>query len=73
VIKIRRIEVVSSNLKSVGYDPVSAVLEIEFHGGSIYHYSHVPEEIYNGLMSADSHGEYFSAYIKHVYQYEKIR
>ena len=64
--------VVSSNLMSVGYEPVTFTLEIEFNNGSIYQYSKVPYEIYNGLMQAPSKGEYHSARIKNSFQYRRI-
>lgn len=69
-----RIPVSSSNLAAVGYDPVRQVLEIEFHSGSIYQYDGVPSSIYQGLMAAGSHGQYFDAYIKKGgYPYRQIR
>ena len=36
-----RNDVISSNLKSIGYDSASCILEIEFHSGGIYQYSQV--------------------------------
>lgn len=68
-----RTPVSSSNLRSVGYDPVSRVLEIEFHSGGIYQYSNVPEEVYRSLMAASSHGRYFHYFIKGAYVYRRIR
>ena len=63
----------SSNLKSVGYDESSKILEIEFHSGGVYHYYSVPSSVYQDLMIAPSHGKYFLAHIKDVYRYERIR
>lgn len=68
-----RQRVSSSNLASVGYDSLSHVLEIEFTNGSIYQYQRVPARIYNGLMSASSHGSYFHEHIRDKYPYRKIR
>lgn len=62
----------SSNLRSVGYDPSSKILEIEFHQGGIYQYSGVPASEYQGLMSAPSLGQYFHKYIKDRYPYRKV-
>lgn len=61
---MQRIPVTSSNLKDVGYDSQTSILEIGFTNGRVYQYFDVPEDIYNGLMSASSHGRYFDAYIK---------
>ncbi|MBU4075749.1 MAG: KTSC domain-containing protein [Euryarchaeota archaeon] len=64
----------SSDLQSIGYDPNTNVLEIEFKSGGIYQYFNVPESKYEGLMKADSHGKYFDAYIKKGgYRFKKIR
>lgn len=57
----------SSNLRSVGYDQNISLLEIEFKGGRLYQYSNVPAMIYNGLMSASSHGKYFHRNIRDKY------
>lgn len=66
--------VVSSNLKSVGYDANSSTLEIEFHSGGIYRYADVPASEYRALMSADSKGRYFNAHIKGGgYSYRRLR
>ena len=63
----------SSNLRSIGYDPSTKTLEIEFNSGGVYQYSGVPEHTYRGLMSAGSHGEYFHAHIRDQYPTRKIR
>ena len=69
---MNRIFVESSNLRSVGYDSTTQTLEIEFNNSGIYQYSNVPQSVYNELMSASSHGSYFSANIRNSYQYTKI-
>lgn len=70
---MHRIAVTSSNLASVGYDPQCHILEVEFLGGSVYQYYGVPEQVYRSLMSAGSHGSYFSAYIRKSYLYSHVR
>lgn len=71
---MERQRVISSNLASVGYDPDSETLEIEFLNGGLYQYFNVPERIYDGLMAASSHGTYFAQYIKKGgYRYRKLR
>jgi hypothetical protein len=69
---IRR-PVVSSDIHSIGYEADSHTLEIEFHSGGIYQYYSVPQPVYDGLMNAPSHGKYFQAHIKGVFQYRRIR
>lgn len=71
---MNRVAVSSSNLASIGYDAESKTLEIEFLNGSIYQYFNVPDSIFSGLISAASHGQYFSAFIKKGgYEYQKIK
>lgn len=70
---MQRIPVQSSNLCSVGYDEATKTLEIEFQSGSIYRYHGVPPSVYQGLMSASSHGKYFHQHIRDVYHYTRIR
>lgn len=62
----------SSNIKSVGYDPDSMLLEIEFHDGSIYQYSKVPQSVHRALMAAASLGSFLHKNIKGKYPYQKV-
>jgi hypothetical protein len=67
-----RTPVTSSDLRSVGYDANTQTLEIEFNSGGVYQYYGVPKSVYDGLMTATSHGSYFHAHIKDVYRYSKV-
>ena len=64
------IPVSSSDIASIGYD--GSTLHIRFHSGGLYAYYNVPASIYNGLMSAGSHGRYFHAHIRGRYGDTKI-
>ena len=68
---MRRHHVRSSVLASVGYDEDAHTLEIEFHSGSVYRYFDVPSDVYDRLLAAESHGEYFSHHIRDQYPYER--
>ncbi|WP_255197763.1 KTSC domain-containing protein [Halorarius litoreus] len=70
---MNRTPVSSSNLSSVGYDADTQTLEIEFNDGSVYQYSNVPTNIYEGLISAPSHGKYFHRNIRDSFNYTQIR
>ncbi len=71
---MNRVAVSSSNLASIGYDAESKTLEIKFLNGTIYQYFGVPDNIYLGLMSAPSHGQYHAAYMKKGgYKYFQIK
>ena len=64
----------SSCLRSVGYDADEESLELEFTSGAIYRYRNVPPHIYHELMTADSHGSYFTSHIRPVYaDYLEVR
>ena len=69
---MRRTPVNSSNLVSVGYDPISLTLEVEFRRGSVYQYFDVPEFEHQELMDAESHGTYFNANIRDDYKCTKL-
>lgn len=69
---MHRERVQSQALRSVGYDPRRRILEIEFAGGNVYRYADVDEDVYTGLMTAASLGEYFSRHIRDAgYEYEQ--
>ncbi|RSV14919.1 KTSC domain-containing protein [Sphingomonas sp. ABOLF] len=58
----------SSNLASIGYDPGSETLEVEFSKtGKVYEYYNVPQFMYDRLMEASSHGIFFNAEIRNAY------
>jgi hypothetical protein len=63
----------SSNLVSVGYDPTTMILEVEFKAGTVYEYANVPLEIYTQLMSAVSKGSYHYRNIRMSFPYKKIQ
>lgn len=63
----------SSNILSIGYDPDNMILEVEFTTGAVYQYYDVSQSIYDGLMAADSHGTFLSAYVKKGgYRYAQV-
>lgn len=68
----KRIKVESNYLRSVGYDSLNQVLEIEFQRGEVYQYLDVPITVYTDLMNAPSHGKYFNTNIKEVYAYRRL-
>ena len=69
---MNRIPVSSSNLASVGYDPQSLTLEVEFTDGSIYQYFDVPETIFESLMQASSKGSFLATQIRHHFRYTRL-
>jgi KTSC domain len=65
------VAVQSSLLAGVAYDHDQAVLQIEFCGGTVYQYFHVPRQTYQDLLQADSQGAYFNRHIRSVFRYSR--
>lgn len=59
-------------IRSIGYDSLRLLLEIEFTSQKIYQYEYVPEHVFRELMSADSKGRYFEQAIKRKYSYRQV-
>ena len=69
---MRRLPVDSTDLVSIGYDPKTRVLEIEFKEDRIYQYQDVEPDIYERFTRTDSYGEYFYAHINKHYRYKRV-
>ena len=68
-----RTQVNSSNIKSIGYDVASGVLEVEFTSGDVYQYYDVPEHLYQEFLHASSLGGFLDDNIvKYHYRYRKV-
>jgi hypothetical protein len=62
------ISVRSSAIAAVGYDPNMRLLRIRFTSGAdIYDFCGVPQQVYEGLISAHSMGSYYDRYIRDRY------
>lgn len=68
---MERISVQSTNITSIGYDPETNTLEVEFKDHHIYQYYSVPEELYKQLLTAHSKGRYLNENIVNHYKYRK--
>jgi hypothetical protein len=69
--KMDRETVVSSTVISIGYEPSSSTLEVEFKNG-VYQYYNVPELIYQQFLSSDSKGKFMHNYIKPAYPCSRV-
>lgn len=58
----------STSVRSIGYDAVRQVLEVEFRRRGTYQYLNVPPETYEALMRSEGKGEYLNAHIRDVYR-----
>ena len=61
---MERIAVDSSSVTSVGYDPATFELEVEFRNGRTYRYQQVPIAAYRLLLQAPSIGEFVNKQLK---------
>jgi len=68
---MEREAVSSSNVLSIGYDPGSETLEVEYRTG-VYQYLNVPLFMWERLKSADSIGRFLNAEIKNFYPCVKL-
>ena len=59
-----RTPIASTTLLSVGYDPATLVLQLEFRSGELYHYHAVPAHLHRQLMAAESKGRFFNFHIR---------
>lgn len=69
---MNKLNVVSTNVKSIGYDNGTQTLEVEFLNGRVYQYYGVPEHMHGQFMQASSKGKFFHAYIKDQYPYSRV-
>ena len=70
---MERKRVNASNIRSVGYDAGSQLLEIEFSSGSIVQYSGVSPEVLRRFMNAPSPGSFFQDQIEENFPSRRLR
>lgn len=54
-----RITTYSGIIRSVGHDPITNTLEIEFASGNVWQYTDVTEKEYKAMMQSSSLGSHF--------------
>jgi hypothetical protein len=69
---MERYNVASSNIRSIGYDPQTQTLEVEFLNGTVYQYFGVPQNIYDQMMREQSKGRFLNTYIRNQYAYSRV-
>jgi hypothetical protein len=62
----------SSNIRSVGYDPKSKMLEVEFHTGAVHQYEGVSPQSHKKMMGAKSIGSYFGVNIRNFHKSNQV-
>lgn len=63
-------DVESSNVKQIGYD--DNTLFVLFKNNGLYKYLDVPENIFEGLLNAESVGKLLNKDIKNIYECERV-
>jgi hypothetical protein len=62
----------SSMIRAVGYDPETHTLEVLFNSGLTYLYEEVPPDVHEGLMAAESKGQYMRWAIIDMYPTRQV-
>jgi len=62
-------EVESTVVDAIGY---SRVLEIVFESGRVYQYYDVPEEVFFGMLNAESKGKFFNSNVRGKFRFREI-
>jgi hypothetical protein len=69
---MKRTPVKSSNIKSVGYDPASQTLEVEFASGGVHQYAGVSTAQHAALLKAKSIGQHFHREIRTTHKAKQV-
>jgi hypothetical protein len=57
---------------SAAYDAESRILYLRFRSGDVYRYFEFPDDQYQDLLNAESHGRYFLSHIRDRFRYERL-
>lgn len=70
---MERRKVSSSQIRSVGYEPSSQLLEVEMSDGTIWQYQRVPQEVHRRLLAAPTIASYYRDNIEEEYSRKRIK
>lgn len=62
------IRVSSSAIRSIGYDPGTMRMRIQFTEGHTYDFCGVPAQVFQGFFAVSSKGRYYNDHIRDRYQ-----
>ena len=71
-VDVEMIDVTSSNVAAVGYEPKSKTLVVDFNNGTRYEYYDVDVDVFNELKDSPSVGGYLFTDIKGIYDYNRV-
>lgn len=63
----------SSVIASYSYDKNEQLLHIVFISGTVYRYKKVPAPLFESFKHSGSKGIYFNRFIKHRFEFERIK
>ena len=69
---MKRVQIQSDKLLSIGYDAELQVLEVEFSDHTVYQLVKVSAEVYTGLMNASDKNDYFEKFIRFEYAGQRV-
>lgn len=67
------IEVDSSCIQAIAYNPFHSMLKILFNSGLAYEYENVPSNVFPEFLNSSSKGRFFNLHLKDIYVYRLIR
>ena len=70
---MERKKVSSSQVRSIGYDAGSQMLEVELTDGSIWQYTGVPTEVHRRFVAAPSIVSYYRDNIEEEYSRRRVK
>lgn len=63
----------SSQVEKVKYNSESKVLTVTFKPGKNYEYAEVPQDIFDGLLAAESAGKYLNQFVKPTFKCKAVQ
>jgi len=69
---MERKNIESTMIRSIGFDPESSILEIEFISGAIWQYFDFPESEWYEFENTESQGKYFNREILNQYTESQV-
>jgi hypothetical protein len=66
---VKMIAVESSALAAVGYDHERCLLHVRFRHTGFYTYEHVPPDVFEALLAADSKGRFYNQHIRNAFEH----
>ena len=69
---MQRLSIDSDSLRSIGYNELGQMMEVEFEDGTLRQYYDVPLDIYDDFLETKTKDNYFNDYVKDNYLFQQI-